>query len=134
MPNYIFQNPETGETIEVFQFMKDEHVHFVDGKQWNRVYTIPQAASNTAKIDPYSSKDFARRTENKNLTWGDMWSESAKLSEDRKQKDGVDHVKTEHFNRYAASRKGMKHELDERPQQTFVREPSKRLKKKVSKD
>ena len=129
MPNYLFQNPETGEIAEVFQFMRDEHVHIVDGVSWVRLYTVPQAASNTAKVDPYSSKDFARRTEGKSMTWGNMWDSSRALSEERAQKEGSDPVLTEHFNQYSKNRKGMKHELDTRPQQTFKREIPKKLRK-----
>ena len=40
MPQYAYQNSETGEIVEIFQKMSDEHVYFDEnGLKWNRLFT-----------------------------------------------------------------------------------------------
>jgi len=129
MPNYLYQHPETEETIELFQHMDEPH-NYVDesGQLWNRIFTIPNAASNTAKIDIYSAKDFSRRTADKKMTFGEAWDESARLSAAREEKEGVnrDPVKLAHFDNYSKTRKGLKHHLDTRPQVVLKRAKKKK--------
>ena len=52
MPEYIYEHPETGEQITVWQSIHEEHVYKVGDVIYNRVYTIPQASIDT-KVDPY---------------------------------------------------------------------------------
>ena len=60
MPEYIYEHPENGKQITVWQSIHEEHVYKVDDVVYNRVYTIPQASIDT-KIDPYSPKDFREK-------------------------------------------------------------------------
>lgn len=89
MPEYIFYNKKTDEYRSVIQKMNEEHI-FVDEKgfQWERVWSIPQAAVNT-QINPFSSKDFAAKTESKKDSLGSLWERSKEASEKRKDKLGV---------------------------------------------
>ena len=89
MPEYIYEHPDTGKQITVWQSIHEEHIYEVDGVVHNRVYTIPQASIDT-KIDPYSSKDFREKVKAQNV--GDIWDRSKELSEIRKDKDGRDPV------------------------------------------
>ena len=50
MPLYRFKNPETGEEVEVFQSMKDDHSYSENGIDYERVFLIPNASID-AKID-----------------------------------------------------------------------------------
>ncbi len=99
MPQYLFRHPETGEIIAVIQKMNDSH-EFTDeaGVKYERVFTVPCAATDT-HVDPFSAKDFVRRT-NKKMSLGSMWEESAELSEKRKKKAGVDPVKEKSMAEY----------------------------------
>ena len=64
MPQYIFENPKTGETVEVYQSMKEVHEYERDGVKWNRIFTVPQASVDS-KFNCWSSHDFVRKTANK---------------------------------------------------------------------
>ena len=96
MPLYSFEHPETGETVELVQGMKDPHV-FVDesGVEWNRVWVSPNAAMDT-NVDPFSAKDFVKKTANMKGTVGDIWDYSKELGERRKDKEGKDKLKEGH--------------------------------------
>jgi hypothetical protein len=109
MPYYIFQNPQTGEVDDhVFFHMNDEKKYVVDGVEWKRLYTVPNASIDT-KVDPYSSKDFATATANKKgQTLGQMWERSAEMSAQRAAKDGIDPVKKKFYDDYK-KRTGEKH-------------------------
>ena len=109
MPEYIYEHPDTGKQITVWQSIHEEHIYEVDGVVHNRVYTIPQASIDT-KIDPYSSKDFREKVKAQNV--GDIWDRSKELSEIRKDKDGRDPVQEKYFKDYAKKRKGKKHPKD----------------------
>ena len=68
MPIYIFKNPETNETIEVIQRMRDKHVYVDDnGVEWKRVW-VPSTINVDGTSSVWESKDFHRTTENKNYT------------------------------------------------------------------
>ena len=110
MPIYEYQNPETGELIEVLQTMVEDHVYFdSDGLEWKRVFTAPNMAIDS-QIDPYSTKDFVQKTENKKGTVGDMMDYSKELSQERAEKNGgIDPVKEKYYKDYSAKRKGAKH-------------------------
>ena len=40
MPEYIYEHPETGEKITVWQTIHEAHEYEVDGVAYNRVYTV----------------------------------------------------------------------------------------------
>jgi hypothetical protein len=95
MPFYLYQHPQTKKTIEVMQSMNDEHV-FVDseGVRWERVFLSPAAKIDSMTYcNPFSKEDFARRTARPGMTMGDMWDESANLSEKRVKILGKDPLK-----------------------------------------
>tara|TARA_Y100000310_G_scaffold330531_1_gene402360 strand:- start:1147 stop:1494 length:348 start_codon:yes stop_codon:yes gene_type:complete len=110
MPSYLFENPETGETKEIIQRISEKHVFFDEkGLQWNRVFLPFNVSINARPIDPFSKKDFLKKTEDKNVTMGELWDVSAEASEKRKQVDGEDHVKEKFFKNYTQKRAGTKH-------------------------
>lgn len=112
MPTYIYSHPTSGETIEIFQSVKDKHEYRdTDGLLWKRVFTLPQVAIQT-RLDPFSSKDFLSKTE-KAGSVGDLLDRSKELSEKRKQlAGGIDPMQKAFFNKYAKKRHGKRHESD----------------------
>ena len=112
MPTYVFENPETGEVVEVQQRIKDRHEHIDEnGLEWKRVWTSLNFKTDE-QIDPFSEKDYMRKTEWKRDSLGDMWDRSAELSSKRKERLGHDPVKKASLERYAQERKGLKHPKD----------------------
>ena len=109
MPEYIYEHPETGEKITVWQTIHEAHEYEVDGVAYNRVYTVPNASIDT-KIDPFSQKEFREKA--KASTIGDLWDQSAEASEKRTEKLGHDPVKQKHFEDYSKKNKRAKHPLD----------------------
>ena len=110
MPIYLFEHPETKETIELVQGMSDKH-SYVDknGLEWRRVFT-PSIINIDGKVSAWNSKDFSRTTENKNYTLGEMWDKSAELSAQRAEKNGgIDPVKQNAEKEYSKKRKGAKY-------------------------
>jgi hypothetical protein len=99
MPNYIFENPDTGEVVEVFQHMTDKHEYIKDGITWSRVFSAPNASIDT-QIDPNNSKAFVKKTDNKGMKLGDMWDLSKDLSDKRAKKYGKDPVKEKAIESY----------------------------------
>lgn len=112
MPQYCFQNEETGETKDVFFHMNDEKIYIDEsGVQWKRKFSVPNASIDT-KIDPFSQQQFIEKTGNKKGTVGNMMDLSAELSEKRHQIDGKeDPVKRKHFSDYE-KKVGKKHVAD----------------------
>ena len=111
MPVYMFQNPNSGETIELVQKMKDEHIYIDEnGLQWNRVFSVPNAAIDTVLNADTSAADWMRKTQNKNWTLGDAWDTSAELSRQREKKMGKDPLKEKNLKDYSKKRNGMKHD------------------------
>ena len=111
MPIYMFQNPNSGETIELVQKMKDEHIYIDEnGLQWNRVFSVPNAAIDTVLNADTSAADWMRKTQNKNWTLGDAWDTSAELSRQREKKMGKDPLKEKNLKDYSKKRNGMKHD------------------------
>jgi hypothetical protein len=112
MPTYVFENPDTGETIEVVQKMNDFHIYIdYDGLEWRRVWHTPNTAMDT-QIDPHNSKDFVEKTRNKKGTIGDLWDAAKEAGEKRKRTDGKDKVQEKWFKGYSKGRKGLKHMND----------------------
>ena len=113
MPMYLFENPETGEVVEVFFHMNDEKSHTDDsGVEWKRLYGNPQLSTH-ASIDPWNNNDFVNKTADMKGTVGDLLDRSAELSAKRaEQHDGVDPVKQKYFNKYSEERHGAKHQKD----------------------
>ena len=108
MPEYIYEHPDTGEQVTVFQSVHEEHVYIIDGVQYDRVYTIPNASIDT-KIDPHSAKDFREKAKG---TVGDLWDQSAEASEKRAARHGEDPVKKKYYQEYSDKRNGAKHKDD----------------------
>lgn len=109
MPQYLYVEPDTGKIVEITQGMNDEHVFFDEtGKKWNRVFTVPNASIDTINIDPFSQKDFLKKTA-KAGTVGSLMDRSKEMSEKRKDKAGYDPIQQKFFKDYSKSRRGRKH-------------------------
>ena len=103
MPEYLYQNQETKEIRSVVQTMSEKHEYFGEsgGEKWNRVFINPQMNFDSlSKLDPFSSKDFKKYTENKNIKYGDMLDASKELGEKRAQKNGRDDFKEKYLDDY----------------------------------
>ena len=89
MPEYLYQNPETGEVLSIIQGMNDEH-KFVDdqGLEWKRIFLNPTMSVDTQEVDPFSEKQFVEKTANMKGTYGDMIDYSKELSQRREEKLG----------------------------------------------
>lgn len=93
MSLYEYRHPKTGKIIEVVQNMKDNHIYIDDkGVEWIRVWHSPNASIDT-ETDPYSKKDWMKRTAKKGMTYGDMVDLSKELSDKRESRNGLDPVK-----------------------------------------
>jgi hypothetical protein len=93
MPLYTFEHPVTKEQVNLVQRMNDTHEYTDEtGVKWLRLFAVPQARIDN-KIDPFSEKEFVRKTSGKNLKLGDMWDLSAELSAKREKVVGKDPVK-----------------------------------------
>jgi len=110
MPLYTYENPDTGETVDVLQSMNEEHSYTdQNGLKWKRVYLIPNASVDS-QIDANSSTAFIDATKNKKGTYGDLIDKSRELSEKRaKTYGGSDPIKEKFFKDYSANRKGAIH-------------------------
>lgn len=111
MPLYVYENPETKETIEVLQGMEESHVYESNGVQWSRVFLSPQArVGSFSKVDPNSSRSFSNWIDKgKGGTLGDLWDASSELSQKRESIHGVDPVKRKSLDNYSKTRNGLKH-------------------------
>ena len=108
MPTYIYQNPKTGEIIEICQSINDEH-KYIDAKklEWNRVFTPLQI--NADLLNPLSSeKEFVQYTKNRKGTIGDLWDKSRELSEKRQKAYGKDPVKESFMKKWSSKRRNKK--------------------------
>lgn len=88
MPQYSFQNPKTGEIVEIIQKCDEKHEFCRDGIQWERLWTVPNAGIDT-NIDPFDKRKFVDKTYQGKTKLGDMWAMSGEMSEKRKQKLGT---------------------------------------------
>jgi hypothetical protein len=118
MPNYAFVSvKDSSVSTELFYHMADApsvgSVVTVEGVQWRRVFTMPQASFDT-KCDPYSAKDFVKATNKGKGTVGDLWDRSKEMSLKRADKDGSDPVRDRYFKDYQRRHKGTKHPAQQR--------------------
>ena len=109
MPIYLFESPE-GNVKEIIQRMSDDHAYSEDGVEWTRLFTVPNAAIDSVAGDPYSEKEFMRKT-NKSMKLGDMWDISQEMSNKRMKKDGKDGIKDKVVKSYEKKTKGKAHPL-----------------------
>ena len=113
MPEYIYENPETGEQVSVVQGVNDDHVYEQDGVKYDRVFLSPYAkVDSLSSINPDSSSDFIEKTKSKNMTMGELWDTSAELSKKREDSKGGDPVKNNFFKEHSKKRRGLKHMKD----------------------
>ena len=113
MPVYRFINPETSETVDIIQGMKEPHTH-VDGNglEWEREWSVPNAAVDS-EINPENKSDYLRKTENKHMTVGDMMDQNKAMGEKRARlHGGEDPVRKKYFKEWSKKRKGKKHPED----------------------
>lgn len=113
MPIYIFENPSTGEVIEIVQTIREEHI-YVDkaGVQWSRVFTVPNTSFDS-QIDPFNNQAYVDKTgKQKGVSMGDMYEQSKTASSKRKQKLGFDPVEKKHFKDWSDKRCGKRHPKD----------------------
>lgn len=109
MPEYLYENPDTGEIISVTQGINEEHSYKEEGKTFNRIFTVPNAAIDS-DVDPFSSQQFSEKTKNMKGTMGDMWDYSKELSDKRKEvTGGLDPIRNKAKKEYSEKRKGMKY-------------------------
>ncbi len=102
---YLYESP-SGEVVEVSQSMTEPHVYEENGVEYQRVWTVPQAATDIRKTDPYSKKQFLERTEGKKGTLGDLMDRSNEMSAIRAEKDGVDTVRAKEDENWSKKRGG----------------------------
>ena len=109
MPEYLFENPDTGEIISITQGIDEEHAYSEKDKVFNRVFTVPNASIDS-DVDPFSAQQFTEKTKNMKGTMGDIWDYSAELSAKRKKdNNGVDPVREKAEKKYSKKRQGIKH-------------------------
>ena len=109
MPEYLYENPETGEVIRVVQSISEEHTYSEEGVEFDRVFTVPNMSIDAA-ADPFSAEQFRQKTKNMKGTMGDMWDYSKELSEKRKESlGGKDPIRQKAEKEYSKKRKGMKY-------------------------
>jgi len=109
MPEYLYENPDTGEIISVMQGIDEEHSYSEEDKVFNRVFTVPNASIDS-DVDPFSAQQFTEKTKNMKGSMGDIWDYSAELS-DRRKKDnnGEDPIRKKAEKEYSKKRRGMKY-------------------------
>ena len=109
MPEYLFENPDTGEVISITQGIDEEHSYSEEGRLFNRVFTVPNASID-GDVDPFSAQQFTEKTKNMKGSMGDIWDYSSELSERRKKdNNGVDPVRKKAEKKYSKKRRGMKY-------------------------
>ena len=115
MPNYLFESLDGEETTELFYPMKEAprtgDIVEIDGKQWKRIFTLPQAVTTGLKpVDPFSQKQFREKTGAMSGTVGELWDYSKEMSQRRAEKmGGDDPVKQKYFKDFRKARKGTPH-------------------------
>jgi len=109
MPEYFYENPETGEVVRVLQSIKEEHTYSEDGVEFDRVFTVPNMSIDAAS-DPFSAEQFRQKTKDMKGTMGDIWDYSKELSEKRKNAmGGTDPIREKAEKKYSKKRRGMKY-------------------------
>jgi hypothetical protein len=115
MPLYTYINPKTKQTIDIVQSVHDEHIYIdINGLQWSRVFTAPEVNTHGTLKAEASEKQFSEFTKNRKGTFGDLWDQSAELSEKRKKVyGGQDPVKKKYKSDWSKKRKGRVHPKDD---------------------
>jgi hypothetical protein len=110
MPEYLFENPETAEVISVTQGIDEKHTYSEKGKEFARVFTVPNASIDSS-IDPFSSQHFSEKTKNMKGSMGDVWDYSKELSNKRKEITAGegDPIRKKAKEKYSKRRRGMKY-------------------------
>lgn len=109
MALFIYQNPNTLETIEIVQSMLEKHEYEKDGVKWNRIFSLPNASIDT-KCDPFSQNSFVEKTGKGKGSYGDLLDRSREMSEKREKTLGKDPLKEAYYDNYSKTRKkGIKH-------------------------
>jgi len=107
MALFLFENIKTGETRDIFFKMNDVKVYNGESGDevgvWERRYYAPNASIDT-KIDPFSSSDFVRKTENKKGSYGSLLDASKEAGLARQQKAGFDPVKEDSIRKWKKDR------------------------------
>jgi len=115
MPEYLFENPDTGEVISITQGINEEHAYSEKGKLFNRVFTVPNASIDS-DINPFSAQQFTEKTKNMKGSMGDMWDYSKELGEKRKvSNNGVDPIRKKAEENYSKKRRGMEYKESASP-------------------
>lgn len=108
MPIYLFKNPTSNKIVQVYQEMNAEHSYSENGINYERVFTVPNAAIDS-EIDPNSAQQFVEKTGKMKGTLGEIWDYSKELSEKRAKSSGVDPVRQQAEASYSKKRKGIKY-------------------------
>ena len=111
MPEYLYENPDTGEIVSVVQGINEEHSYNKDGLEYQRVFTNPNMAIDS-DYSSLSEEQFVNSTKNKKGTLGDLFDASKEASEKRKKLHGKDRIKDKYFKDYSSRRQGSKHKDD----------------------
>ena len=112
MPLYTYEHPETEETVDIIQSMKEDHIYIDDkGLQWRMVFYDPRASIDS-RIDPFDKEAFKSKTFNKKGSYNDVLEKSKELGQMRKDKLGYDPVQKKYFEDYSSKRRGIKHPQD----------------------
>ncbi len=99
--------------------MVEPHVFSEFGVQWERVFESPHAQVDTlSNVDPFNKNDFVKRTAKSGMTMGEMWSESAALSEKRAKMAGKDPVKEKAESNYKELT-GKPHPMADKPKSKY---------------
>lgn len=108
MPIYTFEHPVTEETKDVVLPISGPIEYEENGVKWRRVYEF-NVAIKSSSYDPWSQKDYLRKTSEMKGTMGDMWDLSKEMSQKRaKDNGGVDPVKQKYEADYSKKRRGYK--------------------------
>lgn len=105
MPVHDFISDD-GETISVYVSIsaapEAHRVQEQNGKTYKRVYSAPLAATDLSTLQGDGTKDdFYRVTTGKRgMKVGDLWEISQSMSERRKDKQGFDPVREEHYKKH----------------------------------
>ena len=109
MPEYLFENPDTGEILSIAQGIDEEHSYSEKGKAFNRIFTVPNTSIDS-NIDPFSAQQFSEKTKNMKGNMGDIWDYSKELGKKRKEVTGSDDpVRRKAEEKYSKKRRGMKY-------------------------
>lgn len=103
MPQYTYINDETGEKIDLFQGMNDEHKYIDEnGKEWRRIFYSPNASVDSlSDVDPFDTRKLVEKTGKMKGTIGDLWTASEEASKRREDKLGhEDPVRRKYLDNY----------------------------------